>query len=142
MRFIIIRCADSDTESDAMPSEAVLTAMGAYNQAMIEAGVFRAGEGLRPSSQGARTQFRGGVSTIPDGPFAETKEVIAGFTMIEVGSRAEDDDDRTDPAADARRGQHGAARSRSDTCLSGACGRTRHTLNTTSLNAKCLNKPA
>ena len=89
MRFIIIRRADSKTESGAMPSEAVLTAMGAYNQAMIEAGVFRAGEGLRPSSQGARIQFRGGVPTITDGPFAETKEVIAGFTMIEVGSRAE-----------------------------------------------------
>ncbi len=89
MGFIIIRRADTQTESGAMPSENVLTAMGAYNQAMIEVGVFRAGEGLRPSTQDARIQFRGGVPTTTDGPFTETKEVVAGFTMIEVGSRAE-----------------------------------------------------
>lgn len=86
MRFMIIRRADAHTESGLMPSEAVLTAMGAYNQAMIDAGIFRAGEGLHPTSRGARIRFSGGLSTLTDGPFAETKEVIAGFTMIEVGS--------------------------------------------------------
>jgi hypothetical protein len=72
-----------------MPGEAVLSAMGAYNQAMIEAGIFRAGEGLQPSAKGARIRFSAGVPTVTDGPFAETKEVIAGFTMIEVASRDE-----------------------------------------------------
>jgi hypothetical protein len=89
MRFMIIRRADARTEAGEMPSEAVLTAMGNYNQAMIDAGIFRAGEGLHPSAKGARISFSNGIPTIIDGPFAETKEVIAGFTMIEVGSRAE-----------------------------------------------------
>lgn len=89
MRFMIIRRADAATEAGTMPSEALLSAMGAYNQAMIDAGIFRAGEGLQPSSKGARIRFSGGVPTVTDGPFAETKEVIAGFTMIEVTSRAE-----------------------------------------------------
>ncbi len=89
MRFMIIRRADASTEAGIMPSEAMLSAMGTYNQAMIDAGIFRAGEGLRPSAKGARIRFSGGVPTVIDGPFAETKEVIAGFTMIEVASRAE-----------------------------------------------------
>ena len=89
MRFMIIRRADADTEAGAMPGEAVLSAMGAYNQAMIEAGILRAGEGLQPSAKGARIRFVGGLPAITDGPFAETKEVIAGFTMIEVASRDE-----------------------------------------------------
>ena len=89
MRFMIIRRADANTEAGAMPSEAVLSAMGAYNQAMIDADIFRAGEGLQPSARGARIRFSGGMPTITDGPFAETKELIAGFTMIEVASRAE-----------------------------------------------------
>jgi hypothetical protein len=89
MRFIIIRRADANTETGAMPSEALLSAMGAYNKAMIDAGIFRAGEGLHPSAKGARIRFSGGVPTVTDGPFAETKEMIAGFTMIEVASRAE-----------------------------------------------------
>jgi len=89
MRFMIIRRADAATEAGAMPSEAVLTAMGNYNQAMIDAGIFRAGEGLHPTAKGVRIRFSGGMPTITDGPFAETKEVIAGFTMIEVGSRNE-----------------------------------------------------
>jgi len=89
MRFMIIRRADARTEVGEMPSDAVLSAMGAYNQAMIEAGIFRAGEGLQPTAKGSRIRFEGGVPTVTDGPFAETKEVIAGFTMIEVGSRAE-----------------------------------------------------
>lgn len=89
MRFIIIRRADATTEAGVMPGEALLSAMGAYNQALIDAGIFRAGEGLQPSAKGARIAFSGGVPTVTDVPFAETKEVIAGFTMIEVASRAE-----------------------------------------------------
>jgi hypothetical protein len=89
MRFMIIRRADAKTEAGVMPSEAVLSAMGNYNQAMIDAGIFRAGEGLLPTAKGSRISFAGGVPTVTDGPFAETKEVIAGFTMIEVASRAE-----------------------------------------------------
>jgi len=89
MRFMIIRRADANTEAVTMPGEAVLTAMGNYNQAMIDAGIFRAGEGLHPTAKGARISFSNGVPTITDGPFAETKEVIAGFTLIEVASRAE-----------------------------------------------------
>lgn len=89
MRFMIIRRADAHTEAGEMPSEAVLSAMGEYNQAMTDAGIFRAGEGLQPSSKGARITFSAGVPTVTDGPFAETKEVIAGFTMIEVACRAE-----------------------------------------------------
>jgi hypothetical protein len=89
MRFMIIRRADAGTEAGVMPGEDILSAMGAYNQAMIDAGIFRAGEGLQPTSKGARISFSGGVPTVTDGPFAETKEVIAGFTMIEVASRAE-----------------------------------------------------
>ncbi|HEY4044721.1 MAG TPA: YciI family protein [Rhodopila sp.] len=89
MRFMIIRRADANTEAGVMPSEAVLSAMGNYNQAMVDAGIFRAGDGLHPTPKGARISFRGGVPTVTDGPFAETKEVIAGFTIIEVASRAE-----------------------------------------------------
>ena len=89
MRFMVIRRADTDTEAGVMPSEALLSAMGDYNQAMIDAGIFRAGEGLQPSAKGARIRFSGGVPTVTDGPFAETKEVIAGFTIIEVASREE-----------------------------------------------------
>jgi hypothetical protein len=89
MRFMIIRRADAKTEAGEMPSEAVLSAMGNYNQAMIDAGILRGGEGLHPTAKGALISFSRGVPTITDGPFAETKEVIAGFTMIEVGSRAE-----------------------------------------------------
>jgi hypothetical protein len=89
MRFMIIRKADKDTEAGVMPSEALLSAMGRYNEEMIKAGVMLAGEGLQPSSKGARIKFSGGVPTIIDGPFTETKELIAGFTIIEVGSKEE-----------------------------------------------------
>ncbi|HYZ63339.1 MAG TPA: YciI family protein [Acetobacteraceae bacterium] len=89
MRFMIIRRADAKTEAGVMPSEALLSAMGAYNQSMVDAGIFRAGAGLHPTAKGARIAFANGIPTITDGPFAETKEVIAGFTMIEVGSREE-----------------------------------------------------
>lgn len=87
MRFMIIRKADKDTEAGLMPSEELITAMTNYNQQMVDAGIMRAGEGLLPSSKGSRIKFTGGKPTIVDGPFAETKEMIAGFTIIEVQSR-------------------------------------------------------
>lgn len=89
MRVMMIRKADADTEAGVMPSEELLAAMQAYNEELHKAGVLVAGEGLKPSSQAARVSFAGGVPTVTDGPFAETKELIAGFTIIEVDSMAE-----------------------------------------------------
>jgi hypothetical protein len=86
MRFMIIRKADEETETGAMPGEELLSAMGRYNEELAEAGALLGGDGLRPSSDGARVKFSGGAPTVIDGPFAETKEMIAGFTMIEVAS--------------------------------------------------------
>lgn len=89
MRFMIIRLADADTEAGVMPSEQLLADMMRYNEEMVKAGVMLAGEGLHPSARGARINFSGGKPTIVDGPFAEAKELIAGFTMIQVKSREE-----------------------------------------------------
>jgi hypothetical protein len=89
MRFMIIRKADKNTEAGVMPSEQLLNDMGQYNAEMVEAGMFLAGEGLQPSSKGARVKFSGGKPAVVDGPFAETKELIAGFSIIEVKSLAE-----------------------------------------------------
>jgi hypothetical protein len=89
MRFMIIRRADEETEAGAMPSQELLEAMTAYNEELVRAGVMLAGEGLHPSSKGARISFEGGSPTVSDGPFAETKELIAGYTLIEVRSREE-----------------------------------------------------
>jgi len=89
MRFIILRKADPDTEASVMPSEALLEAMAQYNEAMIKAGVMVDGMGLKPSAFGARVQFKDGKPLITDGPFAETKELLAGFTLIQVKSREE-----------------------------------------------------
>jgi hypothetical protein len=89
MRFMIIRRADEETEAGAMPSQELLEAMVAYNEELVKAGVMLAGEGLHPSARGARISFSGGTPTVTDGPFAETKELIAGFTLIEVRSREE-----------------------------------------------------
>lgn len=89
MRFMIIRKADKATEAGEMPSEELLTAMIKYNEEMIQAGIMLAGEGLQPSAKGARIKFSGGKPTVLDGPFAETKELIAGFTMIQVKSKQE-----------------------------------------------------
>jgi len=89
MRFMIIRKADKATEAGEMPSEALITAMMKYNEEMIQAGVMLAGEGLQPSAKGARIKFSGGKPTVFDGPFAETKELIAGYTMIQVKSKQE-----------------------------------------------------
>ncbi len=90
MRFMVIRKADKNTEAGKMPSEALLRAMGEYNEKMVKAGVMLAGEGLKPSSAGTRIKFENGkVKTVLDGPFAETKELVAGFSIIEVKSKAE-----------------------------------------------------
>jgi hypothetical protein len=89
MRFMIIRKADKDTEAGVMPSEALIAAMMKYNEEMVSAGVMLAGEGLHPTSKGARVKFSKGRPIVTDGPFAEAKEVIAGFTMIQVDSRKE-----------------------------------------------------
>jgi hypothetical protein len=89
MRFMIIRKADKDTEAGKLPDEALLGAMMRYNEEMVKAGVMLAGDGLQPSSKGARVKFKGGKPTVIDGPFAETKELIAGFSMIRVKSREE-----------------------------------------------------
>jgi len=89
MRFMIIRKADADTEAGKLPSESLLSAMMQYNEAMVNAGVMKAGEGLQPSAKGARIKFHGGKPTVTDGPFAEARELIAGFTIIEVKSRQE-----------------------------------------------------
>ncbi|MBZ4329948.1 YciI family protein [Corallococcus interemptor] len=89
MRFMIIRRADKDTEAGVLPDEKLLAAMGAYNEEMVKAGVMLQGEGLHPSSKGARVKFTNGKPAIIDGPFTETKELIAGFTLIQVKSREE-----------------------------------------------------
>jgi hypothetical protein len=81
-QFIIFRMADKNTEAGVMPSEKLLSAMGAYNEEMIKAGVMLAGEGLKPSSMGARIYTSAGKHTVVDGPFTESEELIAGFTMI------------------------------------------------------------
>ncbi|HEX3605488.1 MAG TPA: YciI family protein [Candidatus Dormibacteraeota bacterium] len=89
MRFMILVKADKNSEAGAMPDEKILTAMGRYNEELVKAGVLLAAEGLHPSSKGARVRFSGAQRTVTDGPFAETKELIAGFWIIEVASKDE-----------------------------------------------------
>ena len=90
MRFMVIVKANEDTENGVMPTEAELAEMGAFNEELVKAGVMLAGEGLHPSSKGARVRFdKEGQSTVLDGPFAETKELVAGFWILEVSSREE-----------------------------------------------------
>lgn len=89
MRFMVLRLADKDTEASVMPSEELLTAMGKYMEELARAGVLLGGEGLHPSSRGARVEFKGGKPTVIDGPFAEAKELIAGYTMLQVKSEEE-----------------------------------------------------
>ncbi|MGA4635034.1 YciI family protein [Pseudomonas solani] len=86
MRFMVMVKATKESEAGAMPSEALLTAMGAYNQELIDAGIMQAGEGLHPSSRGARVTFSGSSRTVTDGPFAETRELVAGYWIWEVES--------------------------------------------------------
>ncbi len=89
MRYIILRKADADTEAGVMPGEDLLMAMGQYNESLQKAGVMLDGMGLHPSSTGARITFKNGKPIVTDGPFAETKELLAGFTVIQVKDRAE-----------------------------------------------------
>ena len=89
MRFMIIVKATKDSEAGVMPSEQLLTEMGRYNEELAKAGVLLAGEGLHPSSKGARVKFSGSKRTVIDGPFAETKELIAGFWLWQVKSKEE-----------------------------------------------------
>jgi hypothetical protein len=86
MRFMILRRADANTEAGVMPSEELLAAMGAYMEELGAAGVLLDGDGLHPSAKGARVSFSGGTPTVTDGPFTETKELIAGYTIIQVKS--------------------------------------------------------
>ncbi len=87
MRVMAIVKANEDSEAGVMPSEEMLAAMGNFNEEMVKAGVLLAGEGLHPSSKGARVSFgKGGERTVIDGPFAETKELIAGYWLLQVGS--------------------------------------------------------
>ena len=90
MRFMLIVKADRDSEAGILPSRELVAAMDAFNQEMVQAGVLLAGEGLHPSSKGARVMLHGGGKrTVIDGPFAETKELIAGFWLIQVKSKEE-----------------------------------------------------
>lgn len=89
MRFMIIIKASPDSEAGVMPSEELLTAMGNYNEELAKAGILLAGEGLHPSSKGARVRFSGDKPTVIDGPFAETRELIAGYWLWQVKSKAE-----------------------------------------------------
>ncbi len=89
MRFMILRKADKDTEAGVMPTQELATAMMAYMEEMEKAGVLVSGEGLKPSAKGARVKFSGGRPTIVDGPFTESKELIAGFSVIDVKSKEE-----------------------------------------------------
>src|ERR1700730_7381076 len=89
MRFMVIVKADKNSEAGVMPSREILTAMGKYNEELVKAGVMLAGEGLHPTSKGKRVRFSGGKHTITDGPFSETKELIAGFWLWQVRSMDE-----------------------------------------------------
>ena len=89
MRFMVIVKATKDTEAGVMPSKELLAAMGNYNEELVKAGVMLAGEGLHPSSKGARVRFSGDKRTVIDGPFSETKELVAGFWLWQVRSLAE-----------------------------------------------------
>ncbi len=89
MRFMVIVKATEDSENGVMPSEELLAAIGRYNEELVAAGIMKAGEGLHPSSRGVRVRFSGADRSVIDGPFAETKELIAGFWLWEVASLAE-----------------------------------------------------
>jgi len=89
MRFMIVVKADKNSEAGIMPSKELLAEMGKYNEELARAGVLLAGEGLHPTSKGARVKFSGAQRTVIDGPFAETKELIAGFWLWQVKSKEE-----------------------------------------------------
>jgi hypothetical protein len=89
MRVMVIVKADKDSEAGVMPSQKLLTDMGKYNEELVKAGIMLAGEGLHPSSKGKRVKFEGAKRTVIDGPFAESKELIAGFWLWQVKSMDE-----------------------------------------------------
>jgi hypothetical protein len=89
MKFMVMVKATAASEAGVMPSEKLLTEMGNFNEELVKAGVMLAGEGLHPSAKGARVRFNGSQRTVIDGPFAESKELIAGFWIIDVSSKEE-----------------------------------------------------
>jgi hypothetical protein len=89
MRFMVMVRATKESEAGVMPSEQMLAEMGKYNEELVKAGVLLAGEGLHPSSKGARVRFKGRERTVVDGPFTETKELIAGFWLMQARSKDE-----------------------------------------------------
>lgn len=89
MRFMVIVKADKKSEAGELPSEELMAAMGNFNEELVKAGVLLAGEGLHPSSKGARVKFSNGKASVIDGPFAETKDLVAGFWLIQVKSKEE-----------------------------------------------------
>ena len=89
MRFMVMVKATADSEAGVMPSEAMLASMGRFNEELVKAGVMLAGEGLHPSAKGARVRFSGSERTVVDGPFAETKELVAGFWIWQCASMQE-----------------------------------------------------
>src|SRR5262245_46882906 len=109
MRFMMIVKANPESEAGVMPSEKLIAAMMQYNEALMKAGVLLSLDGLHPSSRGARVKFSGGKTTVTDGPFPETKELIAGFWIIQVKSKEEAIDwaKRIPANPDARPGEEG-----------------------------------
>jgi hypothetical protein len=89
MRFMVMVPANKDSEAGVLPHKKILEDMGNFNEEMVKAGVMLAGEGLQPTSKGARIKFSGGKTTVTDGPFTESKELIAGFWLIQVKSKEE-----------------------------------------------------
>jgi hypothetical protein len=89
MRFMVMVKADQSSEAGILPDEKLLSAMGKFNEELVKAGVMLAGEGLQPSAKGARVKFSGDKRTVVDGPFAETKELVAGFWLWQVKSKEE-----------------------------------------------------
>ena len=89
MRFMLLVKASKDSEAGVMPSERHLAEMATFNEQMVQEGVMLSGDGLHPSAKGARVRFAGGKPTVIDGPFAETKELVAGYWMIQVQSKQE-----------------------------------------------------
>ncbi len=89
MKFMVLVKANKDTEAGVMPSTELLEAMGNYNEELVKAGIMKAGEGLHPTSKGARIKFSGKDRTVIDGPFTESKELIAGYWLWETGSLQE-----------------------------------------------------
>ncbi len=89
MRFMVLVPANADSEAGVLPDQEILTKMGKFNEEMVKAGVMLAGEGLQASSKGARIKYSGGKTTVTDGPFTESKELIAGFWLIQVKNKDE-----------------------------------------------------